>query len=105
MQAHVPTGSSDILLLTVRAPEDIEFLIKEGEIHTGKAGRVFIIAGADHLTFRVHWHPTGFKVERLDAHGQVLDCRHLLPWEFLDHSVIEALRVGQLFTPSVGRPG
>lgn len=34
-------------LLTVQAPEDIEFLIKECEVLTGQSGRTFIIAGAD----------------------------------------------------------
>jgi hypothetical protein len=92
-------------LLTVQAPEDIEFLIKECEILTGRAGRTFIIAGADWLAYRVHWHPIGLKVERLDATSQVLSTRHLLPREFLQHSLMEALAAGQLFTPSVRRLG
>jgi hypothetical protein len=56
-------------LLTVQAPEDIEFLVKESEVLTGRAGRTFVIAGADWLAYRVHWHPIGLKVERLDAEG------------------------------------
>ena len=92
-------------LLTVQAPEDIEFLVKESEVLTGKPGRTFVIAGADRLSYRVQWHPMGSKVERLDAHGQALSSQHLLPWEFLDHSVVQALRAGQLFTPMVRRPG
>ena len=92
-------------LLTVQAAEDIEFLVKESEVLTGQAGRTFVIAGADWLTYRVHWHPIGLKVERLDAKGRVLGTQHLLPREFLGHSLIEALAVGQLFTPPVGRIG
>lgn len=92
-------------LLTVQAPEDIEFLIKECEVLTGQSGRAFIIAGADWLAYRVHWHPIGLKVERFDAAGQVLSTRHLLPKEFLRHSLMEALAAGQLFTPSVRRLG
>jgi hypothetical protein len=96
-------------LLTVQAPEDIEFLIKflikECEVLTGQSGRTFIIAGADWLAYRVHWHPIGLKVERFDAAGQVLSTRHLLPREFLRHSLMEALAVGQLFTPPVRRLG
>ncbi len=92
-------------LLTVQAPEDIEFLIKESEVLTGQAGRTFVIAGADRLAYRVHWHPIGLKVERLDVGGRVLSTQHLLPREFLGHSLIEALAVGQLFTPPVGQVG
>ena len=92
-------------LLTVQAPEDIEFLVKESEVLTGRAGRTFVIAGADWLAYRVHWHPIGLKVERLDAEGRVLSAQHLLPREFLGHSLIEALAAGQLFTPPVGHIG
>ena len=92
-------------LLTVQAPEDIEFLIKECEVLTGQSGRTFIIAGADWLAYRVHWHPIGLKVERFDAAGQVLSTRPLLPREFLGHSLIEALAAGQLFTPPVRHVG
>jgi hypothetical protein len=47
----------------------------------------------------------GAKVERLDEHGHPLSSQHLLPWEFPEHSVVQALRIGQLFTPLVRRPG
>jgi len=86
-------------LLTVQATEDIEFLIKECEVLTGQSGRTFVIAGADWLAYRVHWHPIGLKVERLDATGQVLSTLHLLPREFRRNNLIEALAAGQLFTP------
>ncbi|WP_159690456.1 hypothetical protein [Cognatazoarcus halotolerans] len=92
-------------LLTVQAAEDIEFLVKESEVLTGQAGRTFVIAGADWLAYRVHWHPIGLKVERLDVEGRVLSTQHLLPREFFGHSLIEALAAGQLFTPPVGRIG
>ena len=105
MPTHVTIPDTDAPLLKVRVPEDIEFLVKESEVLTGKPGRTFVIAGADRLCYRVQWHPMGSKVERLDAHGQALSSQHLLPWEFLDHSVVEALRAGQLFTPLVRRPG
>lgn len=105
MQTHVDIPCNDTPLLKVRAPEDIEFLVKESEVLTGKSGRTFVIAGADRLSYRVQWHPMGSKVERLDTHGQPLSSQHLLPWELLDHSLVEALHAGQLFTPMVRRPG
>ena len=94
-----------VRLLSVQAPEDIEYLVKESEVLTGRSGRTFVIAGADWLAYRVHWHPIGLKVERLDAEGRVLSAQHLLPREFLGHSLIEALAAAQLFTPPVGRIG
>ncbi|MES2051200.1 MAG: hypothetical protein V4455_04510 [Pseudomonadota bacterium] len=105
MQTHVSIPCNDTPLLNVRAPGDIEFLVKESEVLTGKPGRTFVIVGADRLNYRVQWHPMGAKVERLDAHGQALSSEHLLPWEFPEHSVVQALRAGQLFTPLVRRPG
>ena len=102
-QARITSGSPS--LLTVQAAEDIEFLVKESEVLTGQAGRTFVIAGADWLAYRVHWHPIGLKVERLDAEGRILSAQHLLPREFFRHSLIEALAAGQLFTPPVGRIG
>ena len=94
-----------VRLLSVQAPEDIEYLVKESEVLTGRSGRTFVIAGADWLTYRVHWHPIGLKVERLDVEGRVLSTQHLLPREFLGHSLIAALAAGQLFTPPVGHIG
>ena len=96
-------------LLTVQAPEDIEFLVKESEVLTGQAGRTFVISGADWLVYRVslckRTHPSGLKVERLDAHGRVVSTQHLQVWEFLEHSLVEAQAAGQLFTPPVRRHG
>ena len=94
-----------VRLLSVQAPEDIEYLVKESEVLTGRSGRTFVIAGADWLAYRVHWHPIGVKVERLNAEGRVLGTQHLLPREFLGHSLIEALAAGQLFTPPIRRLG
>ena len=54
-------------LLPVRSLDEFEHLVKESEVLTGRAGRTFVIAGADWLAYRVHWHPIGLKVERLDA--------------------------------------
>jgi len=105
MHTQTRIANDALSLLTVHAPEDIEFLIKESEVLTGRAGRTFVIAGADWLAYRVHWHPIGQKVERLNAEGRVLNTRHLLPREFLGHSLMEALAAGQLFTPPIRRLG
>ena len=92
-------------LLAVQAPEDIDFLVKESEVLTGHAGRTFVISGADWLAYRVHWHPLRLRVDRLDDQGQPLSTQHLLLWEFLEHSLMEALAAGQLFTPPIRRFG
>jgi hypothetical protein len=92
----------------VRTLDDIEFLVKESEVLTGQPGRRFVVASADHLDYQIHWHPLGMTVERLDGASQVLNTCHLLPWEFVHHSLAEALAHGQLFTakvPSVLRGG
>ena len=104
MHTHAQSPDVDPPLVPVSAPEDIEFLVKESEVLTGVPGRTFVIAGADWLIYRVRWHSMGFKVDRLDAQGRTLSSRHLLPWEFVDHSLVEALEVGQMFTPSIRRP-
>ena len=33
-----------VRLLSVQAPEDIEYLVKESEVLTGRSGRTFVIA-------------------------------------------------------------
>ena len=105
MHTLAQTPGAEAPLVAVSSPEDIEFLVKESEVLTGRPGRVFVIAGADRLVYRVQWQSMGFQDERLDAQGRTLCSRHQLPWEFIDHSLVEALHAGQLFTPSVRRPG
>jgi hypothetical protein len=85
--------------------EDLEFLVKESEVLTGHPGRTFIISGADCLVYRVHLHPGGLRVERLDTDGRVLNVQQLPLWEFPEHSLFEAQAAGQLFTPPVRRHG
>lgn len=103
MQPHIhrlaPANQS--LLQRVLGLTEIEYLVKESEVLTGCAGRVFEIHGAERLTYRVHWHPSMVDVERLDAEGVVLDTQHLSPGDFAAHSVVEALMAGQLYTAPV----
>ena len=88
-------------MLPVRAAADIEYLVKESEVVTGKPGRRFVIAGADRLVYRIQWHPIGCKVQRLDNAGNATCTAYLLHGELYAHSLGEALRAGQLFTPKV----
>jgi hypothetical protein len=101
MHILASTGRTTALLLPVRAPEDLEYLVKESEIVTGLPGRTFVIAGADRLAYRLQWHPLGFQVERLDSDGRTLHLQQLLLFEFLDHPLLEALHAGQLFTAPI----
>lgn len=103
MQAHNHRLASDKrnLLQRVLGLDEIEYLIKESEVLTGCAGRIFEIRSAERLTYRVHWHPLMIDVERLDANGKALDIQHLRPSNFATHSVVEALMAGQLYTESV----
>ena len=105
MQTQARTANQRPSLITVKSPEEIEFLVKESEVLTGQPGRMFVIAGADRLAYRVHWHLIGLKVERLDHEGRIQSTQQLLPPAFLRHSLSEALAAGQLFTPAVCLPG
>ncbi|MFY9513741.1 MAG: hypothetical protein WAQ05_22495 [Rubrivivax sp.] len=70
---------------------------------TGQPGRVFLIAGAERLAYRLLWHPLGCRVQRLDDEHEALHTQFLLADEFADHSLGEALRSGQLYTHPVMR--
>jgi hypothetical protein len=86
-------------LVPVRTPRDLEYLVKESEVITGKPGRKFVIAGADRLTYRVQWQPNGYSVECLDEADKPICTMYLRPQEFHAHSLGSALRGGFLFTP------
>jgi hypothetical protein len=88
-------------MVPVRATEDIEFLVKESEVITGRFGRKFVIASADRLVYLILWHPDGYQVQRLDHKGNPICTLTMLPAEFDTHSLGEALRAGQLFTSPV----
>ena len=88
-------------LLPVRATADIEYLIKESEVITGAPGRTFVIWGADRIVYRVRWHPVGCQIKRLDDSGEPTSTVYLLHSELPTHVLGEALRAGQLFTPTV----
>ena len=86
-------------LLPVRTPQQMDWYLRESELITGAARRLFVIASADRIRYQVQWTEQGCRVERLDArgnalHNTVLDCD-----EFLVHPLVDALRSGQLYTP------
>ena len=85
-------------LLRVASPEDLEYLVKESEVTTGRPGRKFVVAGADRLCYQVQWHPTGFTVQFLDERGAPACTMFMLREQFDEHCLGEALRAGQLFT-------
>ena len=88
-------------LVPVRTPRDLEYLVTESEVVTGKPGRKFVIAGADRLTYRVQWQPHGYCVERLDEADKPICTMYLRPPEFHAHSLGSALRGGVLLTPAL----
>ena len=90
-------------MLPVHAAADIQYLVKESEVITGRPGRKFVISGADRLVYRIQWHPIGYKVQRLDDADMATYTLYMLAAEFHAHSLGEALRAGQLFTPTVSR--
>jgi hypothetical protein len=104
MHIESQRGEASPLMLAVRSTDDIEYLVKQSEVLTGLPGRTFVIAGAERLSYRLLWHPLGFRVQRLDDQAKVLHTQHLASFEFLDHSLLEALHAGQLFTVPVDSP-
>jgi hypothetical protein len=90
-------------LIQVRTPRDIEYLVKESEVVTGRRGRKFVICGADRLAYRVAWCPHGYQVERLDESDNPTSTIYLLPAQFSAHGLGEAIARGQLFTPALSR--
>jgi len=88
-------------MVNVNACEDIEFLVKESEVITGRRGRKFVISGADQLVYLIQWSPDGYKVQRLDNKGNATSTLYVQPEELGSHSLGEALRAGQLYTHQV----
>ncbi|MDR1424774.1 MAG: hypothetical protein LBI92_09280 [Azoarcus sp.] len=86
------------------APALIEFLVKESEVCTGKPGRIFEIAGAERLKYHVYWRDNQFKVKRLDGEGNAINTQYIPASQFANHSIVEALLHGQLYTRSVSAP-
>lgn len=88
-------------LIQVCTPADIEYLVKESEVITGRPGRKFVIHGAELLVYRIAWYPNGYHVERLDDRDLPTSTMYLPRAQFHAHGLGEALSRGQLFTPAL----
>lgn len=97
MLNHLHRAQPQLTLHPVCSIDDIERLVKESEVVTGRAIRTFVVAGAERLFYELSQHNKGFRLQRLDVSGQILHSQHLLTFELLEHSLHEALQAGQLF--------
>lgn len=100
MQAR-PILENSTALQPVGRIEDLEFLVKESEVLTGRSGRRFVIASADRLYYQVHWRSPTLVIERVDRRGAVCDRQVLLPWEFEHHPLAHAMDSRQLFATAI----
>ena len=97
-----PIGSVSVRnLRLVRSLNDLDWLVKESEIITGNPGREFIVAGADHPTFRVHLVHRGYQIARLGLGEEAATDVCATAAELVDHAVGDALVRGQLYTSAL----
>ena len=96
-------GSSPAIagVIQVRSAAEIEYLVKESEVITGKAGRFFFVQGDDEFVYHIELDPSGYKVEALAGEDKQNVALHVLPEHLDTHSLGEALRSGRLFTSSL----
>jgi hypothetical protein len=87
-------------LVPVHCERDIEALVKESEVLTGRPGRKFIVAGAERIAYHVKWNALGLCVRRVQQDSELSDAQFMRAREFNDHTLGAALRCGQLFTLS-----
>lgn len=85
-------------LVRVSDLADFDYLVKESEIVTGRAGRDFVVLGADRPAFRVTADLAGYEIERLDAKDPSACGRQLATARDLQHHTLgAALLCGMLF--------
>jgi hypothetical protein len=95
------SGDDRARLLPVRSEAEIEFLVKESEVMTGKPGREFVVTGADRLSYHVEWHGTGLSVRRLRGEEPQTETLFVQRRDLPGHTLGSAMLYGQLFTPQV----
>lgn len=88
-------------LVPVHCERDIEALVKESEVLTGKPGRRFVVAGAERLSYQVELTALGLHTRRIDTDGTPMGAQLVRSSDVKDHTLGDALRCGQLFTFSV----
>lgn len=98
---HNRCQETQLMLYPVHSIDDIETLVKESEVVTGRACRTFVVAGAERLFYELSQKKKGFHLQRLDINGRVLHSEHLLTFELMEHSLFLALQAGQLFVAPV----
>jgi hypothetical protein len=89
------------MLLPVRSVTDLEWLVKESEMITGKPGRHFVVAGGDRPVYQVQLDSSGFEVIRVDVDPLGAAPTHSSKPEFLQHPVASAMACGRLYTAKV----
>lgn len=86
-------------LIPVRTARDFEFLLWESEVMQPGRGRIFLITGADRLSYRVHRRDSTYWVQRLKVAEAPAPVLVLTPHELFIHCIGAALREGFLFAP------
>lgn len=107
MQQPVQVNDTDIRstelskLLPVRSVTDLEWLVKESELVTGKPGRQFIVAGGDRPAYQVRLDASGFEIIRVDVDPLGTTPTHSSKPEYFQHPVASAMACGRLYTAKV----
>ncbi|HET9643808.1 MAG TPA: hypothetical protein VFP68_10745 [Burkholderiaceae bacterium] len=87
----------------VLADDEIVDLVKESEVRTGKAGRRFVILGAERLAYRVLAHVGGLEITRFDEGGRPRECVYVPVGSLDQHPLMHAQRAGCLYTQPLTR--
>ena len=99
---HTDIRSAELSrLLPVRTVSDLEWLVKESELLTGKPGRRFVVAGGDRPAYEVRLDTAGFEVLRIDMDPLGTAPTHSSKPEFQQHPVADAMACGRLYTSRV----
>jgi hypothetical protein len=92
------SASDRARLMPVLSERDIEYLVKESELFTGKPGREFVVTGAERLSYRVECQGAGLCVRRMHGGRPISEPMVMHPHDLADHTLGKALRCGLLFT-------